>query len=122
MAYRSLCKGTRVENPREDCRSAARFGTFRIGSQAVYFPAFPAGGQYLAYPDLTKILLKPSSLHPKGCCGGGIPVFVLRLEYGENEGKNLVLDNARQAERVAEALKKACPGLSGGLEIPHTDV
>ena len=119
MAYRSISGGTRVERPREDCRSAARFGTFRIGSRAVYFPAFPAGGQYLAYADITKMMLKPSSLHPKGCCGGGVPIFVLRLEYGQGQGKNLVLDNEKQAGRAAEELKKVCPELAGGLEIPE---
>ncbi|MBR6951589.1 MAG: hypothetical protein IKH56_07645 [Oscillospiraceae bacterium] len=119
MAYRSLCDGTRVENPREDCRKAARFGTFRIGSKAVYFPAFPAGGRYLAYEDISKILLKSSSLHPKGCCGGGIPVFVLRLEYGQGQGKNLILDTRRQAERVSAELKRVCPETCGGLEMPE---
>ena len=117
MAYRSICEGTRVDNPGEDCRAAARFGTFRIGSRAVYFPAFPAGGKYLAYQDITKILLKPSSLHPKGCCGGGVPVFVLRLEYGQGKGKNLVLDNEKQAGRAAAELKTACPALAAGLEL-----
>ena len=118
MAYRSICEGTRVENPGEDCRNAARFGTFRIGRRAVYFPSFPAGGKYLAYQDITKILLKPSSLHPKGCCGGGVPIFVLRLEYGQGGGKNLVLDNEKQASRAAEELKRTCPEISAELEIP----
>ena len=118
MAYRSLIGGTRVEDPGTDCRTAARFGTFRIGSRAVYFPAFPVGGRYLAYPDISKILLKPSALHPKGCCGGGIPVYVLRLEYGDGQGKNLVLDSRKLAERAADALKKTCPELTDGLEIP----
>ncbi len=118
MPYRSICNGTRVEDPKEDCRGAVRFGTFRIGRQAVYFPTFPAGGQYLAYQDITKMLLKPSSLHPKGCCGGGVPIFVLRLEYGQGRGKNLILDNEKQAARAAAELKKVCPETPAELEIP----
>ena len=117
MAFRSLVQGTTMENPREDYRNAVRFGTFRIGSRAVYFPSFPAGGKFLAYPDITKILLKPSSLHPKGCCGGGIPVYVLRLQYGDGQGRNLVLDSRKLAERAAGELKKVCPELAADLEI-----
>ena len=116
MAFTTI-GGSPVADPKEDCRAAARFGTFRIGQEAVYFPAFPAGGKYLAYGDIRKILLKPSSLHPKGCCGGGVPVYVLRLEYGSGQGRNMVLDRKALAERAAEELKKACPELPCDIEI-----
>lgn len=112
MAMKALCETFPVENAKADFDSAARIGKFRFGAEAVYQPAF-LDTQYLAFRALNGAWVQKSSIAARGCCGAQLPIYVLRLQYGEGFFLNLSFDTPRDADRALEAVHARRPELPG---------
>ena len=54
MAYRTLCPGVTIEDPKADLSGAVKLGNVRIGQKGVYLPAFPMGAQYVPIAALER--------------------------------------------------------------------
>ena len=94
-----------------DYQAAVRFGIFRIGKEALYFPSFPTGAKYIPLTALDGVRVQKSSMSPKGCCGGQIPVFVLHVRYGNEFYQNLTFESEQDANRALGVLRKYRPDL-----------
>ena len=47
----------------------------------------------------------------KGCCGGSIPIYVLRICCGSHFFQNIKLENRKDADQALALLKEYRPGL-----------
>lgn len=100
----------------EDRKTAVKAANARLGREAFYFPLFPTGARYLPLSALTRAWVQESAISPSGCCGGRVPVYLLRLQYGENQYENLTFDQERDAVRTLSLLKERRPELPGAPE------
>ena len=112
MAFKAMCGNAPAADLKADYQAAAKFGTFRIGKEALYFPAFPAGAKYIPLTELDGAWVRSSSMSPKGCCGGQIPVFVLHVRYGKEFYQNLTFEKEQEANRALDLLKAYRPDLA----------
>ena len=103
-----------------DYQAAVKFGVFRIGKEALYFPAFPTGAKYVPLTALDGAWVQKSAMSPKGCCGGQIPVFVLHVRYGKEFYQNLTFEKEQDAKRALELLREHRPALPGAPEEAST--
>ena len=116
MAFKVMY-GTPIEKDlKPDYQSAAKLGNIRLGKVALYFPAFPTGAKYLPLTELNRAWVQKSSFSPKGCCGGQLPVFLLRVQYGGEFYQNLTFDREQDANRALALLKERLPELPGAPE------
>ena len=92
MAFKAMYGDALAADLKADYQAAEKFGIFRIGREALYFPSFPTGAKYLPLTALDGVWAQKSSMSPKGCCGGQIPVYVLRLQYGHEFYQNLTFE------------------------------
>ena len=105
MAWRSVLPGREISDPREDVKTAERFGAFRVSDRAVYLP----GREYLPMAALRRVRLYSSRLNTSGCCGLGIPVWYVLLYHDGETPVKLLAETREQAERVLDRLRTAAP-------------
>ena len=79
MAYRTLCPGVTIEDPKADLSGAVKLGNVRIGQKGVYLPAIPMGAQYVPIAALERAWSQKGTLSTSGCCGVQLPMYVVRL-------------------------------------------
>ena len=116
MAFKAIYGDTLVRDPKADYQAAVKVGNIRFGKEALYFPAFPIGAQYLPLASVDRAWVQKGSISPKGCCGGQLPVFVVRVQYGGEFYQNLTFDREQDANRAMELLKAQRPELAGAPE------
>lgn len=106
---KSMSGTVTLKNAAEDYRNAKRVAQYRVGEQAVYFPAFP-GTRYVPYAAVTKAFARNSSLPIKGTCGKAIPVVKVRLFYdGEEFYQEFLAETHQQANTILDAVEAARP-------------
>lgn len=98
------------ENLEEDYRTAKKYNDFRIGRKAMYFPAF-FKAKYIPLSVIDGAWIKKSVMPIKGCCGGSIPIYVLRICCGSHFFQNIKLENRKDADQALALLKEYRPGL-----------
>lgn len=111
MGFKAMYGTLGEQDVKADYQSAVKFGTFRVGKAAMYFPSFPTGAKYIPLTALDSAWVQKSSMSPKGCCGGQIPVFVLHVRYGKEFHQNLTFEKEQEAKRALGLLKERRPGL-----------
>ena len=116
MAFKAMYGDAPAADLKADYQAAVKFGIFRIGKEALYFPAFPTGAKYIPLTALDGAWIRSSSMSPKGCCGGQIPVFVLHVRYGKEFYQNLTFEKEQDAKRALDLLRDRHPGLAGKPE------
>ena len=121
MAFKAIYGSTQVQDPKADYQAAVKLGNVRLGREALYFPAFPTGARYLPLAELNRAWVQKSSISPTGCCGGQLPVFLVRVQYGGEFYQNLTFDREQDANRALELLKERCPELPGAPAGVNTD-
>ena len=116
MAFKAMHGDNLVKDPKADYRDAVKIGNVRIGKEALYFPAFPVGAQYLPLITLNRAWVQKSSISPKGCCGGQLQVFLVRVQYGGEFYQNLTFDREPEAQRALSLIQERLPELPGAPE------
>lgn len=120
MAFKAMYGSAPAQDLKADYQAAVKFGIVRIGKEALYFPAFPTGAKYIPLTAVDRAWIQKSSLSPKGCCGGQLPVFVLRVQYGGEFSQNLTFEKEQDADRALGLLKERRPDLPGAPEGANT--
>lgn len=116
MAFKAIYGTAGEQELKADYQSAVKFGTFRIGEVAMYFPSFPTGAKYIPLTELDSAWVQRSAMSPKGCCGGQIPVFILHVRYGNEFYQNLTFEKEQDAKRALDLLRERRPELPGAPE------
>ena len=107
MAWKCIVPGKELADERADRRAAGIVEKYKVSANAVYFE-----GQYLPFSAITALRVQPSLYYPQCCCGRGIPVTKLRLDYGAEKPLILMLEREKNASTIAEAIFAANPGVS----------
>jgi hypothetical protein len=108
---KSLSKEFNLENPSEGRKASKRVDQYRVGDQAIYFPAFP-GDQYLPFSAVASALSRNTAISVKGTCGKQLPMVRLRLYYDGGEFyKDFMFEKQKDADKVLDALRAFDPSL-----------
>ena len=107
MAWTPRIPGRTVEDVKTDIKSGIRIEPYKISKKAVYFPR----EQYLLISDVRRAWIQTSQLNVIGCCGKGLPVYVVRLDLGGEERVSLMIEKKENAEKMIELLREINPSI-----------
>ena len=103
----------------EDHSASSRLAQYRLGREAVYFPAFP-GTRYLPFGAVSKVMARNTSMPLTGCCGKALPMICVRLFYDGEFYEDCMFENLNVAYRLLHAVQAARPELD--IERPASVV
>jgi len=115
FALKSLSKTCAVENPDAGYKAARRVEQFRLGTEAMYFPAFP-GNQYLPFAALTHVKTRNTAISVTGTCGKQLPMVCVRLSYDGEFYKDFLFEKKKNADLVVDAIAACRPELEMDLD------
>ncbi len=102
MAWSTMIPGYEIENIREDRRNTISIEQYRVSAQAVYIKS-----EYLPIARIKGLTLQPSLYTPRCCCGKGIPVFKIGVDYGADRPAVLMVEKEKNAEKLISEICKA---------------
>lgn len=112
MGHKSLSTSIDEKLIKEDRKKAPRVGRYHIGELAFYMPAF-FGDDYIPFSSIKRIWSQSSQLAVSCCCGKGLPVMLICLQYINNEQKlelyKVYLEDQQEVDRAMELFIKGCP-------------
>lgn len=106
MAWKCVVEGKELSDERADRRSAENIEKYKVSENAVYFE-----GQYLPFSEIRMLRVQPSLYYPQCCCGRGIPVTKIRLDYGAEKPLVLMLEKEKNAEKLKAAILAGNPSV-----------
>ena len=115
FALKSLSKTCALEEPNEGYKASRRVEQFRLGQEAIYFPAFP-GNQYLPFEALTAVKTRNTAISVTGTCGKQLPMVCVRLSYDGEFYKDFLFEKKKSADLVVETIAAKRPELPMDLE------
>jgi len=111
FALKSLSKSCGLENADAGYKASRRVEQFRLGEEAIYFPAFP-GNQYLPFEALTHVKSKNTAISVTGTCGKQLPMVCVRLFYDGEFYKDFLFEKKKSADLVLDTIAASRPELS----------
>ena len=102
MGWQCMIEGYELENVRMDRKKVTNIEKYGISEQAIYFD-----GKYLPVSVIRNVVVKPSFYFPNHCCGKGIPVFKLGIDYGGEKPVVLMMENEKNVEKVLYMLSES---------------
>ena len=115
FALKSLSKTCALEKADAGYKASRRVEQFRLGEEAIYFPAFP-GNQYLPFAALTEVKTRNTAISVTGTCGKQLPMVCVRLSYDGAFYKDFLFEKKKNAELVVDAIAARRPELPMDLE------
>lgn len=115
FALKSLSKTCTLEDPNGGYKASHRVEQFRLGEEAIYFPAFP-GNQYLPFAALTEVKTRNTAISVTGTCGKQLPMVCVRLSYDGEFYKDFLFEKKKNADLVVETIATSRPELPMDLE------
>ncbi len=106
MAWKPYVDGKELPDVRADRKAAESVEKYAVSNNAVYFE-----GQYLPFSLITSLRVQPSVYCPQGCCGRGVPVFKIKLEYGADKPLILMVEREKNAEKMSAAIRAGNPAV-----------
>lgn len=100
LEWKCIVPGSEIENVKQDRKCSKRIERYEVSEKAIYFE-----GKYLPVSQIRSVRSQPSAYRPHGCCGIGIPVYKIRVEYGMEKPVVLVIE---KEENVKELLEMVC--------------
>ena len=107
MAWNCIVEGKELADVRADRKDSESIEKYRISKNAVYFE-----GQYLPTALVTALRAQPSLYYPQCCCGRGVPVFKIRLDYGAEKPLILMVEKEKSVEKIVAAIREANPAVT----------
>ena len=98
MGWNSITQ-TEIDDIKTDRKSAQRVEKYMVSQKAVYFE-----GRYLPISDINAVSIHDSTYNPHCCCGRGIPVKKIKIEYGEEKPLILMLEKGDNAKKMVELI------------------
>ena len=111
FALKSLSKSCGLGNADAGYKASRRVEQFRLGEEAIYFPAFP-GNQYLPFEALTHVKSKNTAISVTGTCGKQLPMVCVRLFYDGEFYKDFLFEKKKSADLVLDTIAASRPELS----------
>lgn len=101
MKWECIIPEKAIEDVKEDKKRAKRVEKYLVSEKALYFE-----GKYLPLDAVGSVSIHDSTYNPRCCCGRGIPVKKLKIEYGEEKPLILMVEKDKNAQNLAELIKK----------------
>lgn len=102
MAWTSMIPDKTIEDVKQDRKSAISVEKYKVSNKAIYLQ-----GVYLPIPAIKSVRIQPSTYSPNCCCGKGIPVFKIRIDYGAEKPLVLMLEKEKYAEKMVSIITSA---------------
>ena len=99
MAWRSMIPDKIIEDVKQDRKSAVSVEKYRISDNAIYLQ-----GEYLPISAIKSVRIQPSTYCPNCCCGKGIPVFKIRIDYESEKPLVLMIEKEKNAEKAVDII------------------
>ena len=94
-----------IADVKADKKTAKGVEKYMVSKNAVYFE-----GKYLPISQIQSVSIHDSVYNPNCCCGRGIPVKKLKIEYGADKPLLLMLEKEANARKLAEMIEDAGKG------------
>ncbi len=101
MGWHSITENE-IDDIRTDRKSAEGIEKYMVSEKALYFE-----GKYLPLFEVRSVSIHDSVYNPHCCCGRGIPVKKIKVEYGADRPLILMLEKDANAKRLAERIENA---------------
>lgn len=108
IPMKPLSQSCSLESVAADHKASRRVEQFRVGAQAVYFPAFP-GDRYLPYAAVERVRSKNTAISVIGTCGKQIPMVLVRLHYDGDFYKDFLFEKQKSADILLDAVLASRP-------------
>ena len=107
LKWECIVHGKELENVKQDRKHCKRIERYEVSENAIYL--------------IKSMRSQPSAYRPHGCCGIGIPVFKIRVEYGAEKPLVLVIEQEEKVEELIDRVLKANPDITLEYYLsPHT--
>ena len=106
MAWKCIVEGKELADVRADRKGSQSIEKYNVSANAVYFE-----GQYLPLSLVTSLRVQPSMYRPQACCGRGVPVFKIKLDYGAEKPLILMVEREKNTEKLAAAICAGNPAV-----------
>ena len=93
LEWKCIVPGKEIENVKQDRKHCKRIERYEVSENAIYFE-----GKYLPVSQIKSVRSQPSAYRPHGCCGIGIPVFKIRVDYGAEKPVVLTVEREEKVE------------------------
>lgn len=111
MSWTCISPEGNIEDIKSDRRSAKGIEKYLISKKAVYI-----ADRYLPILLIKGISIFSSQYNPSCCCGKGIPVKKLRIDYGGKDPLILMLEKDKNVTKAIDLLLKENPDIT--VEYP----
>lgn len=116
LGWKCIVPGKEIENVKQDRKNSKRIERYEVSENAIYFE-----GKYLPVSLIESVRIQPSAYRPHGCCGIGLPVFKIRVDYGAENPVVLVIEQEEKAEELLDRICQSNPGIAREYYLsPHT--
>ena len=88
-----------IEDVKRDKKGAKRVEQYLVSDNALYFE-----GKYLPLKAIESVTIHDSTYNPHCCCGRGIPVKKLKVEYGADKPIILMVEKDKNAQKLKDML------------------
>ncbi len=100
MAWECIIPDKAIEDVKKDKKSAQRVEQYLVSANALYFE-----GKYLPLSAVEAVTIHDSTYNPHCCCGRGIPVKKLKVEYGADMPLILMVEKDKSARKLADLIE-----------------
>ncbi len=100
MAWQSITENV-IDDVKADRKSAKSVEKYMISRKALYYE-----GRYLPLSQITSVSVHDSTYNPHCCCGRGIPVKKIKIEYGKEKPLILMLEKSENAQKIVEMINE----------------
>ena len=107
MSWKSIIADREIEDVKQDRRASTSVEQYKVSGQAVYFK-----GEYLPISEIESLRVQSSTYSPNCCCGKGIPVFKIRVDYGDEKPLVLMLEKEKNVEKMVSIITSVKPDIT----------
>ena len=116
LKWKCIVPGKEIENVKQDRKNSKRIERYEVSENAIYFE-----GKYLPVSQIKSVRSQPSAYRPHGCCGIGIPVFKIRVDYGAEKPVVLIVEREEKVEELLNMVCTSNPDITMEYYLsPHT--
>jgi hypothetical protein len=102
MTWKSMIPDKSIEDVKDDRKSAVSVEKYKVTDNAIYLQ-----GEYLPTSAIKSVRIQPSTYSPNCCCGKGIPVFKIRIDYGAEKPLVLMVEKEKNAQKMITIITSA---------------
>lgn len=99
MSWECIVPEMTIEDVKKDKKEAVRVEQYLVSVNALYFE-----GKYLPLKLIESVGIFDSTYNPHCCCGRGIPVKKLKVEYGADKPLILMVEKDKNAQKLADMI------------------